>query len=44
MREHGFTFDEAEALLKARRPLVKLEGRHRQRLDAWLAAQPEPPH
>lgn len=37
MREEGLTFDEAYAVLKSKRPLTKLEGRHRRVLEAWLA-------
>jgi hypothetical protein len=36
MRYHGMTFDEAAALLKSRRRLVKLEDRHRASLEAWV--------
>ncbi len=36
MAERGFTFDEANALLRARRPLTKLEERHRRALEEWL--------
>jgi atypical dual specificity phosphatase len=39
MREQGLTFDEANGLLKASRPLTKLEDRHRVVLESWLAAQ-----
>jgi hypothetical protein len=39
MREQGLTFDAANDLLKSRRPLTKLELRHRERLEAWLASQ-----
>lgn len=38
MREHGLTFAEANELLKAKRPLIKLEDRHRVALEAWQAA------
>jgi len=37
MREAGFTFDEAEALIRSKRSLTKLEDRHRRQLEAWLA-------
>jgi hypothetical protein len=36
MRERGFTFDEAEALIRSQRSLTKLEDRHRRQLDAWI--------
>lgn len=36
MREAGYSFDEANALLKAKRQLTKLEDRHRAVLEAWL--------
>ncbi len=39
MQERGLTFDEANDLLKSRRPLTKLEDRHRAALETWLAAQ-----
>jgi atypical dual specificity phosphatase len=38
MRERGLTFSEANDLLKTKRPLTKLEDRHRAVLEAWLAA------
>jgi len=37
MAERGFTFEQANALLKSKRPLTKLEERHRRVLEAWLA-------
>ena len=37
MREAGYAFEEAEALIRSKRSLTKLEGRHRQQLEAWIA-------
>jgi hypothetical protein len=39
MREEGLSFDQANALLKSKRRLTKLEARHRRVLEAWLATQ-----
>lgn len=39
MREQGLTFDEAQALLKTKRRLTKLEDKHRAALEAWVASQ-----
>jgi Dual specificity phosphatase, catalytic domain len=39
MRDEGMPFVEASELLQSRRPLVKLEARHRQVLESWIAAQ-----
>ncbi len=36
MKAHGMSYSEAEALLKSRRPLVKLESRHQKALEAWI--------
>ncbi len=36
MREEGLTYEEAHALLKGKRSLTKLEGRHKKRLKTWL--------
>ena len=42
MREEGMTFDEANAFMKARRSLTKLEARHRAVLEAWIETQGQP--
>jgi hypothetical protein len=39
MREQDMTFDEAEALLRSRRSLTKLEPKHKRVLETWLANQ-----
>lgn len=39
MREEGMTFDQANALMKSKRPLTKLESKHRRVLEQWLATQ-----
>jgi atypical dual specificity phosphatase len=39
MREKGLTFEEADQLLSEKRPLTKLEPRHREVLEAWLKKQ-----
>lgn len=39
MREEGLTFDDAHLLMKGRRPLTKLENRHKTQLEAWLQTQ-----
>ncbi len=36
MQEEGMTFDEANTLMKKRRPLTKLESRHEKHLNAWV--------
>ena len=43
MREHGLTFDQAHTLIKSKRPLTKLEPRHRRILEAWIAKQTDYP-
>jgi predicted protein tyrosine phosphatase len=40
MRADGLTFDEASELLRSRRALVKLQPRHREVLESWIATQP----
>jgi atypical dual specificity phosphatase len=37
MATEGWSFDEVDALLRAKRSLVKLQPRHRQALEAWAA-------
>ncbi|MFH1633883.1 MAG: dual specificity protein phosphatase [Chloroflexota bacterium] len=39
MRAQALTFDQAKALMKSKRPLTKLESKHRRRLDEWIAQQ-----
>lgn len=39
MREEGLSFDEANALMKSKRKLTKLESRHRRVLEGWMATQ-----
>jgi protein-tyrosine phosphatase len=36
IREEGLTFEEARDLMRAKRPLTKLEDRHQKRLEEWL--------
>jgi atypical dual specificity phosphatase len=37
MRYGGCTYEQARDLMKGKRPLVKLEGRHQRHLQKWLA-------
>ncbi len=39
MREEGMTFDQANALMKSKRKLTKLESKHRRVLEDWLETQ-----
>jgi atypical dual specificity phosphatase len=41
MDTRGMTFDEVDELLTRRRPLVKLQDRHRQVLDSWITRRRE---
>lgn len=37
MRHEGMSFDQANETMKTKRPLTKLERRHRRQLEQWLA-------
>ena len=39
MRYHNMTFEEARAFVKAKRPLLKQQARHKRASEAWLAEQ-----
>ncbi len=41
MDAQGMTFDEVDELLTMKRPLVKLQDRHRQVLESWIARRRE---
>jgi atypical dual specificity phosphatase len=41
MDARGMTFDEVDDLLTRRRPLVKLQDRHREVLEPWIAHRRE---
>jgi protein-tyrosine phosphatase len=43
MRREGMSFDEAARLLRSRRALTKLEPKHQEVLEGWLAAERERP-
>ena len=43
MRTQAMSFDDAEALIHSKRPLVKLQARHRTVLEAWIATPPSEP-
>ena len=36
MRAAGLSYDEAKTLMEEKRPLTKLESRHRRQLEAWI--------
>jgi hypothetical protein len=37
MDAEGMTFDQVDELLSRKRPLVKLQDRHREVLESWIA-------
>jgi atypical dual specificity phosphatase len=39
MREEGLSYEDAHLLMKGRRPLTKLEQRHKTQLEIWLSNQ-----
>ncbi len=39
MREEGMSFDEANQLLKSKRPLTKLQSKHKAVLESWMKTQ-----
>lgn len=39
MREQGMSFEAAEQLMDSKRPLTKLENRHRRVLETWIKTQ-----
>lgn len=39
MRWHDMTFEEARAFVKAKRPLLKQQARHKKAAEKWLATQ-----
>lgn len=39
MKYEGLSFDEVKQMMKEIRPLTKLEGRHRQRLEQWIESR-----
>lgn len=39
MREAGMSFEEARELMRSKRPLTKLENRHKKQLESWIQAQ-----
>jgi len=42
MKTHGLSFEQVEELITTKRKLVKLQDRHREVLEAWIAGQPAP--
>lgn len=42
MKTDAMSFDDVEALLRSKRPLVKLEARHQRVLESWMDAQRAP--
>ncbi len=43
MKTEGMTFDQVDELMTAKRPLVKLQDRHRRVLESWIAKQDADP-
>ena len=41
MKHQDLSFDQANSLLKSKRPLTKLEPRHRRHLEAWMNGRGE---
>ena len=39
MQTEGMSFEQVEALMRAKRPLVKLQDRHRLALESWVAGR-----
>ncbi len=39
MKTEAMSFDDVEALIRSKRPLVKLEARHRVVLESWIDTQ-----
>jgi len=43
MATQGMTFDQVDDLLRSKRPLVKLQDRHRRMLESWIAQRTAAP-
>ena len=42
MQTEAMSFDDVEAFIVSKRPLVKLEARHRKVLEAWIGSEGMP--